>query len=314
MADDTARFLADSSDRLALLDRLRGTPGILALALLAFVTSAAAWDRFTPVSVLQAAVTLAAFGLLYVFLRDDPGGRKDPDSSGGFETIRDLLEQPVVRALVCFRAAFSVGKNSVQLFLPIYARTAFGVSPLAIGVMLAGGKLTKALLQGRVGELTDRFGPENRWRFIVAGALCYALGTAAIPLAGPANDLLSPFVVSGFGRSFTVTGAVAAMFAAYGIIGVADSLRLPASMALFIGAGEGTDSVASSMSVRSIAWKVGQVAGPLLVGAVIDLVSTQAAFLTAAGFILVATFGFVALYALAPDDPTPQAVEEPVDD
>jgi cation transporter-like permease len=64
-------------------------------------------------------------------------------------------------------------------------------------------------------------------------------------------------------------------------------------MALFVEEGERFDSVASSMSLRSISWKVGQITGPFLVGVIKDFVSTTAAFLTAAGFILFATVVFV---------------------
>jgi len=64
-------------------------------------------------------------------------------------------------------------------------------------------------------------------------------------------------------------------------------------MSLFVDEGEAYDSVASAMSLRSLSWKVGQVTGPVLVGGAMDIVSTRAGFLLAAGFIGVATVGFV---------------------
>jgi predicted MFS family arabinose efflux permease len=67
-------------------------------------------------------------------------------------------------------------------------------------------------------------------------------------------------------------------------------------MSLFVEEGEMFDSVASSMSLRSISWKVGQVAGPVAVGLIKDFVSSEAAFLTASGFIVVATIVFVVTY------------------
>jgi hypothetical protein len=56
------------------------------------------------------------------------------------------------------------------------------------------------------------------------------------------------------------------------------------------------DAVAGSMSLRSIAWKGGQVTGPVTVGAVWDATDVTTAFLTAAAFIAVATGVFVLLY------------------
>lgn len=235
-------------------------------------------------------VTIGAFGLVWVALRDNPGGRKDPEEAGGLETFRSLFGLPMLRALVGFRFAFSFGKMAVIIFLPIYARTTFGISAFAIGWILAGGKLAKALMQGVVGNLTDRWGREHQ--FVAVGALLYGVGTATIPLAGVVEGRIDPVSVTILGDTQVLGGAFFALFAAYSILGVADSIRLPASMSLFVDEGEAYDSVASAMSLRSLSWKVGQVLGPLLVGVVMDLVSTQAGFFLAAGFIGVATVGF----------------------
>ena len=255
-------------------------------------------------------VTLVAFVLVYTLLRENPGGRKDPEEAGGLETFRNLLARPMVNSLVAFRFAFSVGKMAVIVFLPIYARTTFGVSAFAIGLMLAGGKLTKAALQGWMGDLTDRLGGEQR--FVLVGALTYALGTALIPLAGPAQAALPSFAVDGFGHAIHVDGAFATMFVAFGVIGVADSVRLPASMALFVAEGERFDSVASAMSLRSISWKFGQVVGPTLVGAIKEFYGMALAFWTAAGFLVISAVVFAVLFEVdpAPDVAVPSRADD----
>nr|WP_199897000.1 MFS transporter [Halarchaeum acidiphilum] len=243
---------------------------------------------------LLSGVTLVSFVLVFIYLRDDPGGTTDPAEADSIGTFRDLLARPMVNSLVTFRFAFSVGKMAVILFLPIYARTEFGVSAFAIGLLLAGGKLIKAVLQGWMGDLTDRLG--NEQYFILCGALAYALGTALIPLAGPAKAMVPAFDVGAFGHTVGLDGALLTLFVAYGIIGVADSIRLPASMALFVEEGERFDSVASAMSLRSISWKVGQVVGPVVVGVIKDGYGMAIAFWTAAAFIVVATGAFLAMY------------------
>lgn len=252
---------------------------------------------FTETYLALAAVTTVAGVLVLRYLRDNPGGRTDPEEHPGLETFRDLLERPMVRALVLFRFTFSVGKMSVIIFLPIFARKAFGVSPLAIGGIHAGGKLTKAAMQGWMGDLTDRYGGEHR--FVLAGALLYAVGTAIIPLALVAEGIITPIPLQAMGHSVSITGAIIVLFLAYAILGVADSIRLPASMSLFVQEGEQFDSVASSMSLRSISWKVGQVSGPLAVGFVKETISTTAAFVAAAGFIVVSAATFVLVYSRA---------------
>lgn len=240
-------------------------------------------------------VTIGAFVLVFAFLRDNPGGKTDPEEVTSSETFRALLGRPMIRALVTFRLAFSFGKMAVIIFLPILARTEFGINAFAIGWILAGGKLTKSVLQGYTGDLTDRIG--RKPYFVAVGALLYGVGTAMIPLSYLAEGALEPVTLGFAGRSVELGGAFFALFAAYGLLGVADSVRLPASMALFVEEGERFDSVASSMSLRSISWKVGQVTGPAVVGLIIDFVSTTAAFLTAAGFIVVATAAFTVVHA-----------------
>jgi len=235
-------------------------------------------------------VTLTAFALVYAFLRDNPGGRTDPGVAGGIETFRSLLGLPMLRALVFFRFTFSVGKMAVIIFLPIYARTTFGISAFAIGWIMAGGKATKALTQGFVGDLTDRY--ERTYLFVAVGALLYGVGTAMVPLAAYFEGTVSPVTVSYLGDSQTLGGAFFALFGAYSLLGIADSIRLPASMSLFVSEGEAYDSVASAMSLRSVSWKVGQVVGPVLIGSTMDWTTTETGFLLAAAFIAFATTGF----------------------
>jgi MFS family permease len=257
---------------------------------------------FTATYAVLSAVTIGAFLLVLRHLRDVPGGRTDPEEATGRETFRALLGRPMVRTLVTFRLAFSFGKMAVIIFLPILAHAEFGIGAFAIGWILAGGKLTKTIFQGYVGDLTDEIG--RKPAFVAAGALLYGVGTAAIPLSFLAEGAIDPLVLTVYGdRTVTLGGAFFALFGAYGLLGVADSLRLPASMALFVEEGERFDSVASSMSLRSISWKVGQVAGPAIVGVVKQFVSATAAFLTAAAFIVVAT-GVFALSYRRTRDPT----------
>ena len=60
------------------------------------------------------------------------------------------------------------------------------------------------------------------------------------------------------------------------------------------------------MSLRSIAWKVGQVVGPVTVGTLWDYTDVFVAFWTASGLIAVATLAFGVLYrtdAAGSDEP-----------
>ncbi|MFB6151996.1 MAG: MFS transporter [Haloarculaceae archaeon] len=260
------------------------------------VLLAAAGFTFT-YSLLAGVTILAGLGVL-VFLRDNPGGQADPEEATGVETFRMLLGRSAIRALVVFRLGLSFGKMAVILFLPIYARTAFGMSPILVGGILAGGKLTKSLTQGVVGAYTDAVG--HRQYFVFVGALLYAVGAAIIPFAEYAAGVLAPLTLRLGASGVTLPPAFGPLFLAFAVCGVADSIRLPASMALFVEEGEHFDAVAGSFSLRSIAWKVGQVVGPVTVGALWDATSVFTAFFTASGFIAVASLAFIALYRVEP--------------
>ncbi|MEF8827405.1 MAG: MFS transporter [Haloarcula sp.] len=265
---------------------------------------------FTTTYAVLIGLTLIATAMVYVFLRDDPGTRADPDEATGVETLIRLLKRRAVLALVMFRFSFSFGKMAVVLFLPIYARTQFGMNAFLIGGILAGGKLTKGLTQGYVGELSDRVGSEE-W-FIVAGTASYALGTALIPGAVFASMVLEPVVLAGIGQEITLVPGFFFLFVAYGILGIADSLRIPPSMALFVEEGEYFDSVAGSLSLRSVSWQVGAIIGPVVVGAMFDHVSYFGGFWLAAGLVVVAGVVLIALYEpeAAPDATTAPAVDD----
>jgi DHA1 family multidrug resistance protein-like MFS transporter len=256
---------------------------------------------FTLTYAVLSGVTLLSGLLVYRHLQDDPGGQADTDDQGSVETFRLLLDRTTVRALVIFRLGLSFGKMAVLIFLPIYARTGFGMSALFVGGILAGGKLTKALTQGYVGDLTDRIGRKHR--FVFVGAMLYALGAALIPLAEFAVGMVPPVAVPIPGAAaVTLPPAFLPLFVAFGVCGVADSIRLPASMALFVEEGEQFDAVAGSMSLRSIAWKVGQVVGPVTVGTLWDYTDVFVAFWTASALIAVATVAFTILYRVDPTE------------
>lgn len=246
-------------------------------------------------------ITFLSTLAVYLFVRNDPGTRTDPDGATGLETLIRLLKRRAILALVAFRFSFSFGKMAVILFLPIYARTQFGMNAFLIGGLLAGGKLTKGFAQGYVGKFADRVGKEE-W-FIFAGTITYAAGTILIPAAGLAAAVIDPVTLSSGGRELTLLPSFFVLFMAFGILGLADSLRLPTSMALFVQEGGYYESVAGSLSLRSVSWQFGAIIGPLVVGAMFDYVSFTGGFLLAAVLMVVAGFVFLLLFEAeaAPD-------------
>lgn len=257
---------------------------------------------FGPTYAVLIAVTVLSLALVYAFVRDNPGSKADPDNLPGIESFKLLLGRNAIRALLAFRFSFSFGKMAVVIFLPVYARTQFGMEAILIGGILAGGKLTKAAIQGYVGSVSDRIG-HYEW-FVMAGAALFALGTAMIPFAASLSGLFS-LRFSLLGNEVTLVAPFFFLFVCYLILGFGDSFRIPTSMTLFVNEGERYDAVAGSLSLRSVSWQVGSMAGPLIVGFLFDVTNFFVGFWIASGFVVASAGAFFVLY-------TPEAATDAV--
>lgn len=229
--------------------------------------------------VLFAITTVAVVAVIF-FLRDDPGGESDTTESTGLETLRTLLARKTVLVLVIFRLTFSFSKEAVKIFLPIYARTQFGMSALAIAGILASGKLTKALTQGYVGTFSDRVG-RLPW-FIISGAYLFGVGVVLIPGAQLVSRMVPSVRVTAFESTVVIQSAFFALSFAYLVMSFADSVRVPASNTLFVNEGDRVDSMAMSLSLRSFPGHISSVLGPVVIGSLVDLLSYPVAFGVAA--------------------------------
>jgi len=76
----------------------------------------------------------------------------------------------------------------------------------------------------------------------------------------------------------TVPAVFFVMFGTNGLLGIADSFREPASMALFADEGKGS-GIASSFGIRGLVWRPGALLAPLLGGYLMDGVGMQWVFI-----------------------------------
>lgn len=266
---------------------------LLGAALLFFVGFEPTWAVFAVLSTLSVGYVIS-----YLPAKPVPS---DDGSSSTVGKLRRLLKRRAIMALVMFRFSFSFCKEAVLIFLPVFARLEFGMSALLIGGILAGGRFTKSVSQGYIGQIGDRVG-RLHW-FILAGIGLYAVGTAMIPLAVRADELIDPVALTIAGREETVPGAFFYLFFCYVILGIADSLRIPTSVTMFIREGEYQNAVGSSISLRSVSWQIGATIGPVAVGVMTDVLSYTAAFWAAAALAICAGVLFATLYR---DEPPPE--------
>jgi MFS family permease len=222
------------------------------------------WYGFDAVfGVLVALLLPALIAVWYLVDSDGTSVRGNPFAGLAFN--RRLL------TLTSFRAQYAVAVTLVRTWVPIYAgvtaaQGGLGYAPIAVSLVITAEKLTNMLCQPFTGRLSDRAG---RSLFVFVGGGAYGLVALAVPFApdiGTALSLPGTFPVVG-----TLSAAFVPLLACNALLGVADSLREPASMALF--ADEGTDdgSVASSFGIRELVWRPGSVLAPMLGGALMSV-------------------------------------------
>ncbi|MFB6111693.1 MAG: MFS transporter [Halobacteriaceae archaeon] len=231
------------------------------------------YDRygFEPVFYVIAGLFALTF-LLVVFVLDP-----DPTTVEGFP-FADLALSPRILALSSFRGQYAVAVTLVRAWVAYFAglplaKGGLGYSAFAVSVVLVSEKATNMFFQPFTGRLSDRFG---RSLFVFAGGGAYGLVALVIPFTPFLGDALSaPAVVPLVG---SVSVAFLPLLAVNGLLGIADSFREPASMALFADEGADGDGVASSFGVRELVWRPGSVIAPVVGGWLMGVAGIDAVF------------------------------------
>ncbi|WP_225335523.1 MFS transporter [Halomicrobium urmianum] len=192
----------------------------------------------------------------------------------------DLALNDRILTVTSFRAQYAVSVTLVRNWMPIFvgvavARGGLALSATAVGVVVATEKFTNMLGQPFAGRLSDRYG---RGLFMAVGGGAYGLVALAIPLAPAAGEAL------GLAATLPVLGTMPAAFfvavALNGLLGLADSLREPASMALFADEGKGS-GITSSFGIRGLVWRPGALIAPLVGGYLMDTAGMNWVFVLA---------------------------------
>ncbi len=141
------------------------------------------------------------------------------------------------------------------------AKGGLAYATLAVSTILVAEKFTNMLFQPHTGRLSDRYG---RALFVFAGGGMYGLVALLIPSAPAMGRVLA------LPAAFPVLGDLSPAFLPLvglnALLGVADSFREPASMALFADEGADGAGVASSFGVRELVWRPGSILAPILAG------------------------------------------------
>ena len=260
-----------------------------AASLLGFAAAGVLYDRygFEPVFYVLAALFVVAF-LAVLLLLDADDTRIE-----GFP-FSDLALNRRILTLTSFRAQYAVAVTLVRSWVSVFAGLTVAQGGLAysgtvVAVVLGAEKFTNMLFQPYTGRLSDRFG---RSLFVAVGGAGYGLVALTVPFTpalGSALDLPSTMPLLG-----ALSPAFIPLIAVNGLLGVADSFREPASMALFADVGIDGEGVASSFGVRELVWRPGSVLAPVLGGFLMSRFGMEWAFYVGGAFALTGVATFVA--------------------
>lgn len=211
----------------------------------------------------------------------------------GFAFFDLALNERIV-TITSFRAQYAISVTLVRNWVPIFvgvsvARGGLALSAAAVGAVVAAEKFTNMLTQPIMGRISDQYG---RGLFVGIGGLAYGVTALTIPLAQPLGQRI------GLSATVPLIGAVPGAFGiALGLnalLGIADGIREPASMALF--ADEGKESgITSSFGIRGLVWRPGALLAPLLGGYLMDTLGMEWVFLVGGLTALTGVITFVGI-------------------
>ena len=217
-----------------------------------------------PYMILSSLYALSFLVIFYMVPPESSDSRKN--RAGGGLHLSELLSGVHFRIQMGFELFFAFAKAIIIVFIPVYAYAVIGLSEGQLGAIVAARYLMFALGQGPAGKLSDKVG---RTIPVITGGLMFTAAAFILP----------------FQKTFWGLLFVAAL------IGIGDSIRVPASWGIF--ADQGIDTgPATSFSFRMLAWRPGLIAGPLLGGLIKDLLGIANTFYAAAAAVSLALIAY----------------------
>ncbi len=120
-------------------------------------------------------------------------------------SLRKLMKENKIRALVSVRMFRSIGRGVIMSFLPLYA-VSKGLSLSQVGIIISAMLLFTALLQKPLGRLADR---HERAKLITAGNVITATIFILFPFSNTFMEMLILMFFMGLGDSLDMSSTTA---------------------------------------------------------------------------------------------------------
>lgn len=194
----------------------------------------------------------ALFAALFIINQDNrlPSSQARPHNR-----CEDVSANHTLQGLFFLIFTRSFGIAIMPIFLPLFIDSNLHCGYLGIGIGIASGSITTALLLHPFGKLADL---SNRRTLVIAGGIMSGLLTLLLPLAESLGQLI---LLSIFLASFT-------------------TLSLPASSAILVEEGR-SHGLGFTMGIFHTVMNIGFFIGPLLAGMLMDTFGLNSVFWTA---------------------------------
>jgi len=180
-----------------------------------------------------------------------------------------ILSNRRLLGAMIYRIINALGRGSIMGFLALFAVQTLGISYSLVGTILSVGIFANSFLQTPFGILADKY---NRVLLIVIGSILSSFGYFYLAKTGGALDLMMARLV----------------------ISVGSGLAIPAMTAIVAEEGRRMGA-GSTMGVLNTGMSLGQIAGSLLTGLIMDIYDIQTAFILGGILGLISTVIFYIL-------------------
>jgi len=214
-------------------------------------------------------ITMGVLNLLAFFIAVVMLPRSDLKKSVATSPLSflDMRRSSNMAGLCSFRLAIALGRSSFFTFLPLLAAVSFRLPENLIGILISVHVLLMSALGVPGGRLADIF---SRRALVVIGSLVIFTYLFLVPLSAGFWPLLALCILGSVGSA----------------------MATPSVLALTVEEGR-KYGMGSAIAAITMAMSIGMSLGPILTGAIVDLININAAFYFSAGLALLGMGLFV---------------------
>ena len=201
-------------------------------------------------------------GLLVLFRLKNPEPEAPQSMRQYLRNTWENINRPKVWGLFVLNVlVFFVIYGTILTYFPIHLEKKFGINSLLIGLVISSMSVTTAISSALTGYLTRRFSVRN---LLLVSYSIYIVAMCILPFLNNLLLIIPVILFAGFSHG----------------------ISMPNVQTLLVGLAPMNER-AAFMSLNSMVLRTGQTIGPIFMGFIYSIASTEATFFAAAGIVLI---------------------------